>query len=81
MAPGSRFKAVQVRGPLGSLFPESQLDIPICYDAFAEAGAILGHGGIVVTMMRRTWSSWHGDPQPLRLASARSLRFLSTLYL
>ena len=48
MALGSRFKAVQVGGPLGSLFPESQLDIPICYDAFAKAGAILGHGGIVV---------------------------------
>jgi formate dehydrogenase iron-sulfur subunit len=48
MAPGSRFKAVQVGGPLGSLFPESKLDIPICYRAFAEAGAILGHGGIVV---------------------------------
>lgn len=48
MAPGSRFKAVQVGGPLGSLFPASQLDIPICYDAFGEAGAILGHGGIVV---------------------------------
>ena len=48
MAPGSRLKAVQVGGPLGSLFPESQLDITICYDAFAKAGAILGHGGIVV---------------------------------
>ena len=48
MAPGARFKAVQVGGPLGSLFPDSKLDIPICYDAFAEAGAILGHGGIVV---------------------------------
>ncbi len=48
MAPGARFKAVQVGGPLGSLFPESKLDIPICYDAFAQAGAILGHGGIVV---------------------------------
>jgi formate dehydrogenase iron-sulfur subunit len=48
MAPGSRFKAVQVGGPLGSLFPESKLDIPICYDAFGDAGAILGHGGIVV---------------------------------
>jgi formate dehydrogenase iron-sulfur subunit len=48
MAPGSRFKAVQVGGPLGSLFPEAKLDIPICYDAFADAGAILGHGGIVV---------------------------------
>ena len=48
MAAGARFKAVQVGGPLGSLFPESQLDLPICYDAFARAGAILGHGGIVV---------------------------------
>lgn len=48
MAPGASFKAVQVGGPLGSLFPASKLDIPICYDAFAESGAILGHGGIVV---------------------------------
>jgi len=47
-APGARFKAVQVGGPLGSLFPASRLGIRICYDAFAEAGAILGHGGIVV---------------------------------
>ncbi|HMU54059.1 MAG TPA: NADH-ubiquinone oxidoreductase-F iron-sulfur binding region domain-containing protein [Nitrospira sp.] len=48
MAAGSRFKAVQVGGPLGSLFPESKLDISICYDAFSDAGAVLGHGGIVV---------------------------------
>ncbi len=48
MAPGSRLKAVQVGGPLGSLFPVSKLGIQICYDAFAKAGAILGHGGIVV---------------------------------
>jgi formate dehydrogenase iron-sulfur subunit len=48
MAPGARFKAVQVGGPLGSLFPASRLGIRISYDAFAEAGAILGHGGIVV---------------------------------
>lgn len=48
MAEGASFKAVQVGGPLGSLFPESKLDVRICYDVFAEAGAILGHGGIVV---------------------------------
>lgn len=48
MAEGGRLKAVQVGGPLGSLFPESKLDIPICFDAFNEAGAVLGHGGIVV---------------------------------
>ncbi len=48
MAEGSTFKAVQVGGPLGSLFPEPELDIPICYGAFANRGAILGHGGVVV---------------------------------
>lgn len=48
MAPGSRFKAAQVGGPLGSLFPAAGLDLPICYDAFAKAGAVLGHGGIVI---------------------------------
>jgi formate dehydrogenase iron-sulfur subunit len=48
MASGARFKAVQVGGPLGSLFTRSGLKTKICYDAFARAGAILGHGGIVV---------------------------------
>ncbi|HEU4686382.1 MAG TPA: NADH-ubiquinone oxidoreductase-F iron-sulfur binding region domain-containing protein [Nitrospira sp.] len=48
MAEGARLKAVQVGGPLGSLFPESQLDMPLCFDAFNEAGAVLGHGGLVV---------------------------------
>ena len=48
MADGARLKAVQVGGPLGSLFTDTQLDIPICFDAFAQADAILGHGGIVV---------------------------------
>ena len=48
MADGARLKAVQVGGPLGSLFTEAQLDIQICFDAFAKADAILGHGGIVV---------------------------------
>src|SRR6476661_3243028 len=48
MAPGARFKAVQVGGPLGSLFPVEKLDIRICYDEFTKADAILGHGGIVV---------------------------------
>lgn len=45
---GSRFKAVQVGGPLGSIFPKSLLNTRICFDAFVKAGGILGHGGIVV---------------------------------
>ena len=39
-------KAVQVGGPLGAYLDD--LDILMDYEAFAEAGAVLGHGGIVV---------------------------------
>jgi formate dehydrogenase iron-sulfur subunit len=42
------FRAVQVGGPLGSYLPEDRLDLPMDYEAFAAADALLGHGGIVV---------------------------------
>jgi formate dehydrogenase iron-sulfur subunit len=45
---GRPVRAVQVGGPLGAYVPESQLDLPMDYEAFAAAGAMLGHGGIVV---------------------------------
>jgi formate dehydrogenase iron-sulfur subunit len=45
---GRPIKAIQVGGPLGAYLPESQWDLPLDYEAFAEAGAMLGHGGIVV---------------------------------
>ena len=45
---GRPVRAVQVGGPLGAYLPTSQLDLPLAYEAFAEAGAMLGHGGIVV---------------------------------
>ena len=66
MAPGARFKAVQVGGPLGSLFPESQLDIPICYDAFAQAGAFWGMAVSSCTTMRQIWWIWRATSWPLR---------------
>jgi len=47
-ASGRPVKAVQVGGPLGAYLPESQLDTPLDYEAFAEIGALIGHGGIVV---------------------------------
>jgi len=40
--------AVQVGGPLGAYIPASQFDMPFDYEAFASAGAMVGHGGIVV---------------------------------
>jgi formate dehydrogenase iron-sulfur subunit len=45
---GRPIRAVQVGGPLGAYLPPSQFDIPLDYEAFIEAGAMVGHGGIVV---------------------------------
>ena len=39
---------MQVGGPLGAYFPESLLDTPLDYEAFAAAKGLLGHGGVVV---------------------------------
>jgi formate dehydrogenase iron-sulfur subunit len=44
---GRPLRAVQVGGPLGAYLPESQFDTVLDYEAFAEIGAGLGHGGIV----------------------------------
>jgi formate dehydrogenase iron-sulfur subunit len=47
-ASGRPLRAVQVGGPLGAYFPESFLDTPLDYEAFAARKGMLGHGGIVV---------------------------------
>ncbi|MEE2565690.1 formate dehydrogenase beta subunit [Hyphobacterium marinum] len=45
---GRKVRAVQVGGPLGAYIPASGLDVEMDYEALASAGAMLGHGGIVV---------------------------------
>src|SRR6185295_16891462 len=45
---GRPIRAVQVGGPLGAYWPESLLDTPLDYEAFAAKGGMLGHGGVVV---------------------------------
>jgi formate dehydrogenase iron-sulfur subunit len=47
-ASGRPIRAVQVGGPLGPYLHESQLDTILDYEAMTEAGAMLGHGGVVV---------------------------------
>ena len=47
-ASGRPVRAVQVGGPLGTYLPESQWDIPMDYEAYAQVGAVVGHGGLVV---------------------------------
>jgi formate dehydrogenase iron-sulfur subunit len=41
-------RAVQVGGPLGAYVPADQLDVPMDYEELVAAGAMLGHGGVVV---------------------------------
>ncbi|GGJ07009.1 formate dehydrogenase beta subunit [Streptomyces brasiliensis] len=45
---GRPVRTVQVGGPLGAYLPTSMFDLPMEYEAFAAAGAMLGHGGVVV---------------------------------
>ena len=47
-ATGRPFRAAQVGGPLGAYVSAEMLDLPMDYEAFADAGAMVGHGGIVV---------------------------------
>ncbi len=43
-----KFKAVQTGGPSGGCIPESLLDLPVDYESLAEAGSIMGSGGMLV---------------------------------
>ena len=47
-ASGRPIKAIQVGGPLGSYVPEAHWDVPMDYEQYAQMGAVIGHGGIVV---------------------------------
>jgi NADH-quinone oxidoreductase subunit F len=48
VADGRRLKAVQVGGPSGGCVPAELADTPVDYEALAQAGAIMGSGGLVV---------------------------------
>ncbi|GAA2120855.1 NADH-ubiquinone oxidoreductase-F iron-sulfur binding region domain-containing protein [Nocardioides bigeumensis] len=45
---GRPVRAAQVGGPLGAYVPATGFDVPMDYEALAESGAMLGHGGIVI---------------------------------
>ena len=41
-------KAVQTGGPSGGFIPEGLIDLPVDYESLAQAGSIMGSGGMVV---------------------------------
>jgi NADH:ubiquinone oxidoreductase subunit F (NADH-binding)/(2Fe-2S) ferredoxin/ferredoxin len=45
---GKRFKAVQTGGPSGGCLPAAKLNLTVDYESLAEAGSIMGSGGMVV---------------------------------
>ncbi|RLA86434.1 MAG: NADH-quinone oxidoreductase subunit F [Deltaproteobacteria bacterium] len=45
---GKEFKAVQIGGPAGGCVGEEALDLPVDFDSFRAAGAIMGSGGMIV---------------------------------
>ena len=45
---GRPIRTVQIGGPLGAYLSEAEFDTPLTYEAMAEIGAGIGHGGLVV---------------------------------
>jgi NADH:ubiquinone oxidoreductase subunit F (NADH-binding)/(2Fe-2S) ferredoxin/NAD-dependent dihydropyrimidine dehydrogenase PreA subunit len=45
---GVPIKAVQTGGPSGGCIPVERFDLPINYDSLAQAGSIMGSGGMIV---------------------------------
>ena len=48
VAPGRKFKAVQIGGPSGGCIPERLADTRIDFDELKKLGAMMGSGGLVV---------------------------------
>lgn len=45
---GTSIKAVQTGGPSGGCLPAEKFDLPVDFDVLAEAGSMVGSGGMVV---------------------------------
>jgi len=44
----AKIKAVQTGGPSGGCIPADMFDLPVDYESLAEAGSIMGSGGMIV---------------------------------
>lgn len=90
-ASGRPLRAVQVGGPLGAYLPASQWGIPLDYEAYAAAGAMVGHGGVVafdetVDMLRMARYAMEfcaiescGKCTPCRIGSVRGVETLDKI--
>jgi formate dehydrogenase iron-sulfur subunit len=90
-ATGRPVRAVQVGGPLGQYLPASKFDTPLDYEAFAAAGGMVGHGGVVVfdDAVDMAWMARYamefcaiescGKCTPCRIGSVRGVEVIDKL--
>jgi NADH-quinone oxidoreductase subunit F len=88
---GKKLKAVQTGGPSGGCIPVSLLNLPVEYESLAEAGSIMGSGGMVVMdedtcmvdmaryFLRFTQSESCGKCLPCRLGTRQMLDILEDI--
>ncbi len=88
---GRQFKAVQTGGPSGGCLSAEYLDIAVDYENLAEAGAIMGSGGMVVMddetcmvdvaryFVEFTQRESCGKCAPCRLGTRQMLRILTDI--
>ena len=88
---GKEFKAAQTGGPSGGCLPKEMLDLTIDYEALAQAGSIMGSGGLVIMdqstcmvdvaryFLTFTQSESCGKCVPCRLGTKRMLEILTRI--
>lgn len=85
------FKAIQIGGPMGGCVPAQFLDLPIDYESLAQAGTIMGSGGMIVMdnetcmvdiarfFMEFTQDESCGKCTPCRVGTRRLLEILTRI--
>lgn len=88
---GKAFKALQTGGPSGGCIPADQLDTEVDYESLAQAGSIMGSGGMVVLdetscmvntakfFLEFTQSESCGKCTPCRIGTKRMLEILERI--
>ncbi len=88
---GKAFKAIQTGGPMGGCLPAEYLDLPVDYEQLAQAGSIMGSGGLVVMdedtcmvdiarfFMEFTQEESCGKCTPCRVGTRRILEILERI--
>jgi NADH:ubiquinone oxidoreductase subunit F (NADH-binding)/Pyruvate/2-oxoacid:ferredoxin oxidoreductase delta subunit len=85
------FKAIQIGGPMGGCVPAQFLDLPVDYESLAQAGTIMGSGGMIVMdsetcmvdiarfFMEFTQDESCGKCTPCRVGTRRLLEILTRI--